>query len=305
MILVTGSTGFVGSHLVKRLVKAGHKVRALARDEKSAAGLRVKGVEVFIGDVTKPDSLEHAADGCEAVIHLVGIIQPGPGYSFLSIHNNGTQNIIDEAKRAGTVKHFIYQSALGTRKGAVSEYHKTKYIAEELTKGSGLNYTITRPSIIYGEGDGFTARLTDVIKLSPVVPVIGTGKGLLQPIYIDDLVNVFTKVVLNPAYYGRTIELGGPEQLTFDEIMDELKEALGVTRPTVHFPVGLVRPVACVMERVLPHPPVTNDQLTMLEEDNVCTMEALEELGIKPVRFHEGLKKFLTGTPADSHKAAA
>ncbi len=292
-ILVTGANGFVGSHLVRALAKAGHEVRALVRSGESAARIKGKNVEPFAGDVTEPDSLEGAADGCGAVIHLVGIIQPGPGYTFESIHKEGTQNIIEAAKGSPSVTHFIYQSALGTRKGAVSEYHRTKYLAEELTRGSGLNFTITRPSIIFGEGDGFTTRLTQVIRMGPVVPVIGPGKGRLQPVYIDDLVEVFLGIVGNRDYYGRTLELGGPEQLTFDEVVDELKSALKSSKPTLHVPVWMVRPAAAVMEKLLPHPPVTNDQLTMLEEDNIAKVNDLLEFVKKPVSYGEGLRRFL------------
>jgi uncharacterized protein YbjT (DUF2867 family) len=293
MVLVTGATGFVGSHLIRGLVAAGHKVRALVRDSASASKIKTEGVEVAVGDVGDPGSLVNAAKGCDAVIHLVGIIQPGPGYTFESIHKEGTRNVLDAAIKAGTVKHFIYQSALGTRENAVSEYHKTKYAAEEMTKASGLNYSITRPSIIFGKGDGFTARLTEVIRMFPFVPVIGPGKGKLQPIYIDNLVEVFVKILGNPSYFGRTLLLGGPEQLTFDEVVEQLKDALGSRKPTMHVPICLVRPAATVMEKILSHPPVTNDQLTMLEEDNICSMKDLDELGIRPTSFKEGLRKFL------------
>jgi len=292
-ILVTGATGFVGSHLLRGLTGAGHEVRALVRGGESAERIKGKGVEIFAGDVTDPDTLHGVADGCDAVVHLVGIIQPGPGYTFESIHKEGTQNIIDAAKESWSVRHFIYQSALGTRKGAISEYHRTKYLAEELTKGSGLNYTITRPSIIFGKGDGFTTRLTEVIRMSPVVPVIGPGKGRLQPVYIEDLVQLFVGITGNPDYYGRTLEIGGPEQLTFDQVVDELKGALGTVKPTLHVPVWLVKPAATVMEKVLPHPPVTNDQLTMLEEDNMTSDNALLEFVKKPVSYRDGLRKFL------------
>ncbi|HEX9859798.1 MAG TPA: complex I NDUFA9 subunit family protein [Nitrospirota bacterium] len=293
MILVTGACGFVGSHLVKGLTAEGHKVRALVRDGEHAERIKGKDVELFIGDVTDPESLEGVAEGCFAVIHLVGIIQPGPGYTFKSIHEDGTTNVIAASKDSGSVMHFIYQSALGTRKGAVSEYHKTKYIAEELTRGSGMNYTITRPSIIFGKGDGFTTRLTQVIRMSPVVPVIGPGKGLLQPVYIDDLVKVFVKITGNREYYGRTLELGGPEELTFDEVVEDLKAALHTVKPTLHVPSALVRPAARIMEKLLPHPPVTIDQLIMLDEDNITGENAIYEFVGKPVSYREGLKKFL------------
>lgn len=293
MILVTGSTGFVGSNLVKGLTAAGHSVRALVRDKDD--GKRIAGdmVEPFVGDVTDLDSMLDAADGCDAVIHLVGIIQPGPGYSFKSIHVEGTRNTVEAAKAAGTVKHFVYQSALGTRPDAVAEYHRTKYQAEEITKASGIPYTITRPSIIFGKGDGFTTRMTEVINSAPVVPILGDGKGLLQPVYINDLVAAFVKLIYNPEYFGRTLEIGGPDKLTFDQVIAELKDALHTGKPSVHVPLCMVRPAAAFMERLLPHPPVTNDQLTMLQEDNATDDNALIGMGITPVGFREGLRRFI------------
>ncbi len=289
MILVTGSTGFVGSHLVRGLAQAGHRVRALARDPERASGIKGEGVETVIGDVGDIESLRRAVDGCDAVIHLVGIIQPGPGYTFQSVHVEGTRNVITAAKEA-RVGHFIYQSALGTREGARSEYHRTKLAAEGLTRASGLNYTITRPSIIYGEGDGFTTRMTGIIRRAPIVPVIGRGLGLLQPVYIADLVEAFLRILHNPAYMGKTLAIVGPERLSFNEVIARLEDALGVRRPLVHAPVWAVRPVVAVLERLMARPPVTNDQITMLEEDNAAPMDDMEALGIKPVAFKEGLK---------------
>src|SRR5574337_1864296 len=186
MILVTGGTGFVGSHLIRRLRKEGRSVRALVRNPEKARTLADLGAEVAPGDISDAVSLEKACAGAERVIHLVGIIQEAPGATFRGVHVEGTRNLLQAAKKAG-VRHFFYQSALGTRAGAKSEYHRTKWQAEELVAASGIPFTILRPSLIYGPGDQFTLRLADIIKLSPVLPVIGSGASKIQPIYIDDV----------------------------------------------------------------------------------------------------------------------
>jgi len=293
MILVTGATGFVGGHLVKRLRQDGLKVRAVVRTPAKAQALTDLGVEVVPGDIADVASLDAAVKGCEKVIHLVGIIQEGRGYTFRSVHVDGTRNVLDAAKKTG-VKHFIYQSALGSREGAASEYHRTKWQAEKLVKASGMTYTILRPSLIYGPGDLFTIRLAEMIRLSPVLPVIGTGRSKVQPIFIEDISECLAKIAGSDAHLNRTYEVGGPEQLTYEQVTKAIAAALGVDRPTVHMPLFFMRSMAKVAEAILPKPPVTTDQLIMLQEDNVCDLRDIREaLGIEPVRFQEGLAKFL------------
>jgi NADH dehydrogenase len=170
MILVTGGTGFVGTHLIRRLRKENIPVRAMVRDPDKALLLKDLGVELVAGDVSDRASLEKAARGVRRVVHLVGIIQEGPGVTFQGMHVDGTRNVVDASKRAG-VHHFFYQSALGTRPGARSLYHQTKWLAEELVRTSGIPFTILRPSLIYGPGDQFTIRLSEMIRLSPMIPV--------------------------------------------------------------------------------------------------------------------------------------
>ncbi len=293
MILVTGATGFVGGHLVRRLRHDGIKVRAVVRRPSKAIELADLGVEVVPGDINDRDSLDEAATGCDRVIHLVGIIQEGRGFTFRSVHVDGTRNVLAAAKRAG-VKQFFHQSALGTREHAKSEYHKTKWEAEGLVKSSGLAYTILRPSLIYGPGDLFTIRLAEMIRRSPVLPVIGSGTSKIQPIYIDDVTACIAKVVTGEAFLNRTFEIGGPEQLNYETVTKEIASVLGVRRPTVHMPLLFMRTMAKVAEAVLPTPPVTTDQLIMLQEDNVCDLKDIREaFGIEPVKFAEGLRRFL------------
>jgi uncharacterized protein YbjT (DUF2867 family) len=293
MILVIGGTGFVGSHLVRRMRKEGIPLRALVRNPDKAQALADLGVEAFPGDLSNKASLEKAVAGVERVIHLVGIIQEAPGATFKSVHVEGTRNLVEAARKAG-VRHFFYQSALGTRPGAKSEYHKTKWQAEELVRASGIPYTILRPSLIYGPGDQFTLRLAEIIRQSPVLPVIGSGKSKVQPIAIDDVVSCIVKAVSSDAFLNEIYEIGGPEQLTYEEVTRAIAGALGISRPAVHVPMLFIRPMALVLETLLPKPPVTTDQLIMLREDNVCSMRDIREVfGIEPENFQEGLKKFI------------
>jgi uncharacterized protein YbjT (DUF2867 family) len=293
MILVIGGTGFVGGHLIRRMRREGLPIRAVVRDPDKAHALADQGVEVVPGNISDKVSLEKAAVGVEQVVHLVGIIQEAPGVTFKNVHVEGTRNLVEAARKAG-VRHFFYQSALGARPGAKSEYHKTKWQAEELVRASGIPYTILRPSLIYGPGDQFTLRLAEIIRQSPVLPVIGSGKSKVQPIAIDDVVSCIVKAVSSDAFLNEIYEIGGPEQLTYEEVTRAIARAMGVARPTVHVPMLFLRPMARVLETVLPKPPVTTDQLIMLQEDNVCSMRDIREVfGIEPVKFQEGLKKFM------------
>ena len=293
MILVTGANGFVGRNLVRRLQKDGIAVRALVRNAAKAARLRDLGAELVDGDISNLSSLEAAMKGCAKVIHLVGIIQEAPGVTFKGVHVDGTRNLLEAAKKEG-VRHFIYQSALGSRPNAKSQYHRTKWEAEELVRASGLPFTILRPSLIYGPGDLFTVRLAETIKLSPVLPVIGTGQSKVQPIFIDDVNECIQKISMSDSYLNEMYEIGGPEQLTYEEVTKAIAAALGIRRPTVHMPMFFMRTMAKVAETVLSKPPVTIDQLIMLQEDNVCSMRDIREVfGIEPVRFRDGLSRFL------------
>lgn len=293
MLLVTGATGFVGGHVVRRLRREGLQVRAVVRDLDRARAFKDLGVDVVPGDISDRASLERATAGAERVIHLVGIIQESPGATFKAVHVEGTRNLIDASKKSG-VRHFFYQSALGARPGARSEYHKTKWEAEELVRASGISHTILRSSLTYGPGDKFTTRLSNIIKLSPVLPVIGSGKSKVQPIHIDDAVSCIVKIVTSDTFRNEIYEIGGPDQLTYEEVTTAIADAMGIKRPSVHVPLLFLKPMARALETILAKPPVTSDQLILLQEDNVCSMQDIREIfGIEPVGFREGLKKFI------------
>jgi len=293
MVLVTGATGFVGSHLLRRMRSAGLPVRAMVRDSEKTQGLRELGVEIVVGDFSDKASLMSAATGVERVVHLVGIIQESPGATFQSVHVEGTKNLVAALKQAG-VRHLVYQSALGARAQSPSRYHQTKWEAEELVRNSGIPYTIVRPSLIYGPGDQFTLRLVDMIRRSPVLPIIGSGSSKVQPLYIDDEVSCLIKTISSDAYLNEICEIGGPDQLTYEEVSRAIARALGAQRSVLHMPIFFMKPMVRAMEAMLVKPFLTTDQLIMLQEDNVCSMKDIRDaFEIEPIPFEQGLSRYI------------
>lgn len=290
MILLTGSTGFVGTHLLKGLLEAGFQVRCLVRPGSPGRDKIDPRAEKAYGDILDKESLVKAMVGVETIIHLVGIIEEGPGVSFEAIHVLGAKDVVDAAIGAG-VKKFIHMSALGSRESAASRYHRTKWQAEQYVKASGLNFTIFRPAIIFGPGDGFMNRLAQLMGRLPVIPIIGTGKYEFQPIYIEDVVRCFVQAAQNPLTIRGTFELGGPEKLTFNEIIEIIRNALGVKKGTIHIPMAVMKPLVWFMDRFLKHPPVNREQLMMLEEGNVCDITQMKEV------FHPPLAKLREEVP--------
>ncbi|MDI6745297.1 MAG: complex I NDUFA9 subunit family protein [Thermodesulfovibrionales bacterium] len=293
MIFIAGASGFVGGHLIDALLKNAYRFRCLARSEKVGKSLREKGIDVVSGDITIPETIEGALDGVDFIIHLVGIIEEKGSSTFKSVHVEGTRNLIAEAKRAG-VKHFFYQSALGADKTSLSGYLRTKAEAEEIVKASGIPFTIFRPSLIIGKWDGFTKKLRDIIKIAPVIPIPGAGKARLQPVYINDWVKCMLKVIAPPDSFKGIFEIGGPQQLTYNEIVKTLADVMKSKKTIIHMPMGLMKFGAFIAEKTIPFLPVSSEQLRLLETDNICDMHSVEKnFGFKPVKYKDALNEFV------------
>ena len=289
-VLVTGGTGFVGPAVVTALVDAGHTVRVLEREEGRSAGLPSQ--EAVQGDVTDPASLGRVVEGQEVVVHLVALLA-GPPEEFQHVMEQGTRNLVAAAKEAG-VQRFVLMSALGVdeqTKDLVPYYH-AKWEMEQTVKGSGLEHVIFRPSFIFGPGGGALQQFARIAKLAPVTPIVGPGTQRIQPIWIDDLAAYFAAGVDKPEASGRTFELGGPDTVTWNEFWSRLKTALGVRRPAIHLPFGLMRAQAAVLEK-LPKPPVTRDQLKMLAagDNTVSNSDAVDAFEIPLVPLDEQLRR--------------
>jgi uncharacterized protein YbjT (DUF2867 family) len=292
-IFVTGGTGFVGKHVIRALLRQGLHVRALVRrgSERDLQGF--ESIERVPGDVLAPGTLTASVEGCAAVIHLVGIIRErrSRGVTFEALHTDATRNMLALARAAG-VRRFVHMSALGTRPGADARYHRTKWAAEEAVRASGLDWTIFRPSIIFGRGDELVTMLARMIRRLPVVPVLGTGRYRLQPIAVEQVGEAFARAVRSERSVGQVYTAAGPADYPFLEILDRIARALGRPRVrTAHVPLGPVRAMTSVFQG-LPLFPLTLDQLTMLNEDNVGDPTPFyADFGLRPEPFDVGLAR--------------
>jgi NADH dehydrogenase len=293
VILVTGGTGFVGGHVVQALHANDQDVRALVRNRANGSKLETLGVELAEGDVTSPESLRRAVAGVDTVIHLVAIRQ-GKQEQFQRVMVEGTRDLLAAAKEAG-VGRFVHMSALGTTAETkdLVPYYNAKWQMEQDVKASGIPYVIFRPSFIFGPDGGILPTFAKLARLTPVTPVIGSGRQRIQPIWADDVGAYFARAVTEEAATNRTFEIGGPEAISWNEFWERLKRSRGIKRPSVHVPVGLMRINALVTERLPGNIPLTRDLLKMLEAgDNVVTdTSAVDVFGIPLVPLDEQLRR--------------
>ena len=299
-VFLTGATGFVGSVVLSRLVKAGHTVRCLVRPasrQRLERAWATSGASVapVVGDCLDPGPLVEALSGCRAVIHLVGIIRefPGAGVTFERLHVEATGNLVRAAVLNG-VDRFLHMSALGARNDAPARYHRAKFAAEQLVARSGLPYVIFRPSVIFGPGDDFVNRLARTIR--PLLPALipGDGRVRLQPVAVENVADGFERALTPPGCVNRTYEVGGPRDYSLVEMFDVIGRVKGRRRVRkIHIPLAF-------LQRIVPHFerwrffPLTSEQLLMLQEDNVCDPRPfLRTFAIEPVPFEAGIARYL------------
>lgn len=283
-IAITGGTGFVGIHTTKALVRAGHEVVVVSRGQHR--GPRVEGSTPVKGDVVTGRGLAEAFAGCDAVVHLVAIIRERRGATFAAVNAEGARNAVEAAGRAG-VGHFVHISAIGVHPNPRYPYLETKWQGEHSVRGSGVPHTVLRPSLIYGLGDGFFTVLTRLIRLQPVVPVVGDGRALFQPIAVEDVARIIVESI-ERGPDDQIHEIGGPDHLTYEQIIEIIRRELGVRRLLVHVPVRAMLPLAAVMDALLPNPPVTPAQLRLLEKHNITRLDAVPRaFGFRPLAFAE------------------
>lgn len=289
MILITGSTGFVGRHLVKRLVAQGEKPRCLARSQQKAAQtLPIDQIELALGDTTIPGTLEPAMQGVETLVHSAFItadIKEGRGISYQGVNVEGTRNVVEAAKRAG-VKKIVVVSGLGTRPDKPGSYMQGRYQAEQAVKESGLAWSIIQPSVQFGEQAAFFKGLADLIRSAPVVPTIGTSQRKFQPIWVEDVAQCLIQQIHEEKRNGKTYIVGGPEQFTYAEILDLLANTMGKKRLKAPLPLPLAYLGAAMMQAVLPKPPITTAALTLFTFEQTTDLDAVErDFGFAPLSW--------------------
>jgi uncharacterized protein YbjT (DUF2867 family) len=283
-ILVTGGTGVIGEGVLPELSARGHRVRVLSRHAEEDAK-QWKGIEAFDGDVADASSIRGAADGCDAVLHIAGIVaEEPPEVTFAAVNVGGTRNLLEETQRAG-VKRFVYVSSLGVERGA-SDYHRSKREAEELVRQSPLEWTIVRPGNVYGPGDEVISLILKMVRMLPAVPVIDTGDQEFQPLWHEDLAKLLVAVVERIDLGKETLEAAGPDVTTMNDLVRRFSEITGRTPVRVPVPNALAQLTA-----KLTTVPIDENKLKMLGEENVLRgTNALHTLGIEATPLDRGLR---------------
>lgn len=292
-VAVLGGSGFIGTYLVLNLLQLGCRVNLLSNKTEPGFKSTRGQIRIFSGSIENDVALANCLEGCEIVYHLVGIIAETRDKTFEKTVSQGTGNVVQAAKARG-IKKIIYLSALGTSENADSVYFQSKYKAEQHIINSGMDYTIFRPSIVYGVRDQFINKLAKMVKYLPIVPVIGNGQYKLQPVYVEELAALMADTLRRSNLSNRIFEIGGPEQLTYLEIIDIIKRVLRRKRARIHIPFLLVKFMAVIMEKILRPAPITVDQLKMMKAGSTCDHTVAEtEFGVKFSPLELKLQEYL------------
>mgnify|MGYP002778175574 FL=1 len=299
-VLVTGGSGVVGEAAVRALLRRGHAVRLLARHAEDDARVWPTGVEPWPGDVTRPETLAGSGDGCDAVLHVVGIVdEKPPAVTFQAVNVDGTRHVVDEAGRAG-VAHLVYVSSLGAERGA-SPYHRSKHAGEEIARTFAGRWTVVRPANVYGPGDEVISLLLRMVRTLPAIPVIAGGDQPFQPVWADDVGEALALACERDDLAGRSLDLAGTERTTMNDLLDRFGALTGRRPVRLPMPGLLARLGLAAAEAVGIDLPINASQLTMLAEGNLIEDPAANALtavfGIAPLSLDDGLARLLDALP--------
>jgi NADH dehydrogenase len=290
LITLIGGSGFLGRHIVQSLAKRGYRIRVACRRPDLAGHVQPLGFPGQImpvqANVRYPDSLDAVTDAAHAVVNLTGVLHSSGAQSFDAVHVFGAEASARAAKLA-RAKVFIQLSALGADAHSASAYAKSKAEGEQRARATFPGAIVLRPSVVFGPEDDFFNRFAAMARFSPALPLIGGGNTKFQPVFVGDIAEAVGRLIDAGIASGRTYELGGPEVMSFRELIEFTLQTVGRKRLLVPLPWRVARIQAMILE-LLPKPMLTTDQLELLKSDNIVSVEAkaegrtLEGLGIMP-----------------------
>jgi uncharacterized protein YbjT (DUF2867 family) len=291
-VAVFGGSGFIGRYLIRRLAQAGANVTVAVRDPEAASFLKPMGdvgqVTPIYANVRKPKTVARALEDADAVVNLTGVLHQGD-QTFAGVHAIGAKNIAAAAAEKG-ISRFIQMSAIGADPKSGSAYSATKAAGEAAVREAVPGSTILRPSVVFGPEDDFLNRFGAMVRLAPFLPLIGGGHTKFQPVYVADIADAIMAALQQDSAQGATYELGGPRKMTFREVMEFILVAVERRALLVPVPAGVAMPLGLMMQ-ILPNPPLTMDQVRLLESDNVVADDAMTfaDLGVTELSTMEAI----------------
>lgn len=297
IITLIGGTGFIGKYVVKHLAAQGYTVRIISRDPEGALSLKTSGdvgqVVLQYGDLAKPQTLEGKLEGSYAVINLVGILFERGRQNFSALHAQGAEKLAKMCKAAG-VERYIHISSLGVDKATSSKYAKTKFFGEKATLAAFPEAIILRPGVVFGPEDNFFNQFASLLRFAPAFPVFGGGKTRFQPVYVGDVAAAVVAVLEDLTTQGKIFELAGPEIVTFKEILEFTANTINKKAQFFSIPFAFAS-VSAIFAELAPVPPITRDQVRLLQYDNVASegVRGFAELGIHPTSFRLTVPSYL------------
>lgn len=286
VITVFGGSGFIGRYLVQQLARRGWIIQVAVRHPDAALFLKPLGdvgqITPIAASLRHEGSIAAAVAGADAVINLVGILYERGRQSFAEIHAEGARRGAVAARAAGAAR-LVQVSAIGADSASPSDYARSKAAGEAAVAAAFPGASIVRPSIVFGPEDGFFNRFAAMARVSPVLPLVGGGRTRFQPVYVGDVAEAIARIVDDSATAGRTYELGGPRVYSFRELLELMLAVVHRRRLLAPLPFWAASLQAAFLE-LLPVPPLTRDQVRLLQRDNVVAAGApgLRELGIAP-----------------------
>jgi len=291
MVLVTGATGFVGRALVPKLLAHGRTVGCLRRPTNPTSLFPPGVLQISTGSLHDPSALRAAVQSVDTIVHLAGARSRDDRYSLEEINHQGTVNLVEAAQTAN-VKRIIFLSQINADRNSAFPLLRSKGAAEEAIRTSGLDYTILRSSLIFGSDDHFTTVLAMLIKMNPIaIPVPGSGKTRFQPIHVDDVGDCLNMCIDDHEHLANvTLPIGGPQHLSYSEILDAVMEVLRVRRIRVNLRLPTIRPLVQLSRHLFPYPLVTEAQLDLFSVDNTTDLGNIpRNFGFEPQRFTSSL----------------